>query len=431
MDVLMPQLGETVAEGTITHWFKAVGDQVAPGDNLFEIETDKATMEVPATSGGRLEEIRVPKGGVVPVGAIVAVIADGSGTASVSSAAASAPPARAPSAASTTPSPTTAAARPIKLDPFREVRTPERNFGPARLAGGIVVTPLARRLAGEAGIDLARVTGSGPHGRIVARDVEQATSAKAPPAREPGAEQIKALYAEGPFEEMPLDNMRRTIARRLTEAVQTIPHFYLTADVDIGRLLALRTEANAAAPTDKDGTPAFRLSLNDFVVKALAMALQRVPAANAAWGGDRILRFKHSDVGVAVALDGGLITPVIRAAETKSLAAISAEARELAARARARKLQPGEYQGGSTAVSNLGMYGVREFTAIINPPHATILAVGTAQRRPIETADGGVKFVDQMTVTLGCDHRVVDGALGAELLAAFKAVIEKPVAMLV
>jgi pyruvate dehydrogenase E2 component (dihydrolipoamide acetyltransferase) len=230
---------------------------------------------------------------------------------------------------------------------------------------------------------------------------------------------------------MPLDNMRRTIARRLTESVQTIPHFYLTADADIDRLLALRAEANAAAPTDKDGVPAFRLSVNDFVIKALALALQHVPAANAAWADDRILRFHHSDIGVAVALEGGLITPVIRDAETKSLASISAEARELAARARARKLKPHEYQGGSTAVSNLGMYGVREFTAIINPPHATILAVGAAQRRPVETADGGVKFVNQMTVTLGCDHRVVDGALGAELLAAFKALIEQPVAMLV
>jgi pyruvate dehydrogenase E2 component (dihydrolipoamide acetyltransferase) len=428
MDVLMPQLGETVAEGTITHWFKAVGDKVAPGENLFEIETDKATMEVPATAAGELKEIRVAKGAVVPVGAVVAVIADGSGTATVSTAAPSIP-ARAPSAAPSSSAPT--AARPTKLDPFREVRTPERNFGPARLAGGIVVTPLARRLAGEASIDLARITGSGPHGRIVARDIEQATRAKARPMLEPGAEQIKALYAERPFEEVPLDNMRRTIARRLTEAVQTVPHFYLTAEVEIERLVALRAEANAAAATDKDGTPAFRLSLNDFVVKALALALQRVPAANAAWAGDRILRFKHSDVGVAVALEGGLITPVIRAAEIKSVAAISAEARELAARARARKLHPHEYEGGSTAVSNLGMYGVREFTAIINPPHATILAVGAAQRRPSEAADGSVRFVDQMTVTLGCDHRVVDGALGAELLAAFKALIERPVAMLV
>jgi pyruvate dehydrogenase E2 component (dihydrolipoamide acetyltransferase) len=428
MDVLMPQLGETVAEGTITHWFKAVGDEIAPGENLFEVETDKATMEVPATAAGKLAEIRVPTGAVVPVGAVVAVIADGSGAATVPGAAASDAPARAPVASpAVAPAPP---ARAIKLEPFREVRTPERNFGPARLAGGVVVTPLARRLAGEAGIDLSGITGSGPHGRIVAHDVEQATSAKARPALGPGVEQIKALYAERPFDELPLDNMRRTIARRLTEAVQTIPHFYLTADTDIDRLLALRAEANAAAPTDKDGAPAFRLSLNDFVIKALALALQRVPAANAAWAGDRILRFKHSDVGVVVALEGGLITPVIRDAETKSLGAIASEARKLAARARARKLQPHEYQGGATAVSNLGMYGVREFTAIINPPHATILAVGAAQRRPVETADGGVRFVNQMTVTLGCDHRVVDGALGAELLAAFKALIEQPVAML-
>jgi pyruvate dehydrogenase E2 component (dihydrolipoamide acetyltransferase) len=433
MDVLMPQLGETVAEGTITHWFKAVGDKVAPGDNLFEIETDKATMEVPATAAGELSEIRVRAGTIVPVGAVVAVIADGSGAAAAPRASAASAPARVPSAPPVVAPPQPASGHPIRLDPFREVRTPERNFGPARLPGGIVVTPLARRLAGEAGIDLSRVTGSGPHGRIVARDVEQATSAKArpAPATGPSADEIKALYAERPFEEVPLDNMRRTIARRLTEAVQTIPHFYLTADADIDRLLALRADANAAAPTDKDGAPAFRLSVNDFVIKALALALQRVPPANAAWAGDRILRFKHSDIGVAVALEGGLITPVIRAAETKSLAAISAEARELAARARARKLKPPEYQGGSTAVSNLGMYGVREFTAVINPPHATILAVGAAQRRPVESADGGVKFVNQMTLTLGCDHRVVDGTLGAELLAAFKALIEQPVAMLV
>jgi pyruvate dehydrogenase E2 component (dihydrolipoyllysine-residue acetyltransferase) len=435
MDVLMPQLGETVAEGKITTWFKSVGDKVQPGDNLFEIETDKATMEVPATSAGLLSEIRVVAGAVAPVGAIVAVIADGSGAAAASRP--PSPPARiAPAAAPVaTGAQRTEAGPAIRLDPFREVRTPERNFGPARLASGIVVTPLARRLAGEAGIDLDRIKGSGPHGRIIARDIEQAAtgakSARPAPTSGPSSGDIKALYAQRPFEDVPLDNMRRTIARRLTEAVQTIPHFYLTADVDIDRLLALRADANAAAPTDKDGNPTFKLSVNDFVIKALALALQRVPAANAAWAQDRILRFRHSDIGVAVALDGGLITPVIREAEAKTLSAISREARELAARARAKKLKPHEYQGGASAISNLGMYGVREFTAIINPPHATILAVGAAQRRPVETADGGVTFVSQMTVTLGCDHRVVDGALGAELLAAFKALIEQPVTMLV
>ncbi len=428
----MPQLGETVAEGKITTWFKSVGEEVKPGDNLFEIETDKVTMEVPATSAGVLRAIHVAAGAVAPVGAVVAVIGDGSG-------AASAPPTARPA---TAPARTTPAApgaaeprsdkRPIALDPFREVRTPERNFGPARLASGTVVTPLARRLAGEAGIDLGRIKGSGPHGRIVARDVEQAaTKVARPAAPASSAEQIKALYADRPFDELPLDGMRRTIARRLTESVQTIPHFYLTADVEIERVLALREDANAAAPKDKDGAPAFKLSVNDFVIKALALALQRVPAANAVWAEDRILRFKQSDIGVAVALDGGLITPVIRDAQSKSLAAISAEVKDLASRARARKLNPHDYQGGATSVSNLGMYGVREFTAVINPPQATILAVGAAQRRPVETADGGVKFVSRMTVTLGCDHRVVDGALGAQLLAAFKILIERPVMMLV
>ncbi len=319
------------------------------------------------------------------------------------------------------------------MDPFREVRTPERNFGPARLAGGTFTTPLARRLAGERGIDLSRVSGSGPHGRIVAADVEKAAPGAAAPAMARGASaaQVKALFEGVAYEEVPLDSMRRTIATRLIEAKQTIPHFYLTADLEIGRLIAMREEANAAAPQDKDGQPAFKLSLNDFIIKAWAAALQRVPAANAVWAEDRILRFSHSDIGVAVALDGGLITPVLRNAEAKSLTAISAEMRDLAERARAKKLKPNEYQGGASAISNLGMYGVREFAAIINPPHATILAVGASRRAPVETEDGGVKFVSQMTVTLSCDHRVVDGALGAQLLAAFKALIEKPVTFLV
>jgi pyruvate dehydrogenase E2 component (dihydrolipoamide acetyltransferase) len=317
------------------------------------------------------------------------------------------------------------------MDPFREVRTPERNYGPARLASGTTVTPLARRLADERGIDLTRVAGSGPHGRIVARDIEQAAPAPAAIATGAGVAQIKALYEGITYEEVPLNSMRRTIATRLVEAKQTIPHFYLTTDLDVGRLMAMREEANAAAPKGKDGQRAFKLSVNDFVIKAWAAALQQIPAANAVWAGDRILQFCNSDIGVAVALDGGLITPVIRNAETKSLTAISAEMRDLADRARHKKLKPNEYQGGSSAISNLGMYGVREFSAIINPPHATILAVGTSRRAPIESADGSVKFISQMTVTLSCDHRVVDGALGAELLAAFKALVESPITSLI
>jgi pyruvate dehydrogenase E2 component (dihydrolipoyllysine-residue acetyltransferase) len=450
MDVLMPQLGETVAEGKITQWFKSAGDAIKPGDNLFEIETDKVSMEVPSTTAGVLAEIRVPAGEVAPVGAVVAVIADGSAARAPPAAEALSKPAVAPA---NRLQPTTApfaaaqpaAAAPIKLDPFFEVRTPERNYGPARLAGGRSVTPLARRLAAEGGIDLATVSPSGPHGRIVARDVEVAARAapKAAPrptvaaaagvtlAEGPSAEDIKAIYRDVPFQEVPLDGMRRIIATRLVQAKQTIPHFYLTADVEIGRLLTLREEANAAAPKDNDGKPAFKLSLNDLIIKAWAAALQRVPAANAVWAQDRILRFQHSDIAVAVAIDGGLITPVIRRMEVKTLSAISNEMKELATRARARKLKPDEYQGGSSTISNLGMYGVREFSAIINPPQATVLAVGAARRQAVETQDGGVAFASVLSVTLSCDHRVVDGALGAELLAAFQRFVEQPVTMLV
>jgi pyruvate dehydrogenase E2 component (dihydrolipoamide acetyltransferase) len=435
MDVLMPQLGETVAEGKITQWFVAAGAMVKPGDNLFEIETDKVSMEVPSTTTGVLSEIRVVAGEVAPVGAVVGVIADGSGAAASAPAAtaAVAKPA-APAVPSAAPMPVQAQPRqqaPIKLDPFFEVRTPARNFGPARLPGGMAVTPLARRLAGEAGIDLSRLHGSGPHGRIVARDIGDAPRLSHAPAEGPSAAEVKALYAPGSYEEVPLDAMRRTIATRLTQAVQTIPTFYLIADIAIDRLLVLREEANAGAPKDKDGNPAFKLSVNDFVIKALALALQRVPAANAAWASDRILRFHQSDIGVAVALDGGLITPIVRSAETKSLSAISAEMKDLSARARDRKLKPPDYQGGSAAISNLGMYGVREFTAIINPPQATILAVGAARRQAIEKDDGGTAFASMMSLTLACDHRVLDGALGAELLAAVKTLLEAPVSMMV
>ena len=428
----MPQLGETVAEGKIVKWFKSAGDAVKPGDNLFEIETDKTSMEVPATSAGTLSEIRFQVGEVAKVGAVVAVISGAGLPISAPAAATAAKPAVAPAkaAASATMAQATPTPRTEPLDPFREVRTPERNFGPAKLLSGAFTTPLARRLAGERGIDLSRVTGSGPHGRIVARDVETAAPAAPTLATGASAAQVKALYEGIAYEEVPLDSMRRTIAKRLIEAKQTIPHFYLTADLDVGRLIAMREEANAAAPT-QDGQPAFKLSLNDFLIKAWAAALQRIPAANAVWAEDRILRFTHSDIGVAVAIDGGLITPVIRNAETKSLTAISAEMRDLAERARVRKLMPDDYKGGSSAISNLGMYGVREFAAIINPPHATILAVGATRRSAVESADGGVKFISQMTVTLSCDHRVVDGALGAELLAAFKNFVEKPVTALV
>ena len=450
MDIIMPQLGETVAEGKITKWFKQAGDSVAPGDNLFEIETDKTSMEVPATSAGVLAEIRVATGDVAPVGAVVAVLAD-----SAEAAAAHKPAAKSemqtqiplvPAKAGTQNQANldsrlrgnersveqSSQSKPITLDPFREVRTPERNFGPARIAGGIVVTPLARRLAGENGIDLSRIRGSGPHGRIVARDIESQI-ARAPvssPASGPSSADIVSLYRDVPFEEVALDGMRRTIAQRLTQAKQTVPHFYLTADVTMDALLKVRAEANAAAPV-KDGEPAYRISVNDFIIKALALALNRVPAANAIFAEDRILRFDRSDIGVAVALEGGLLTPVIRDAGAKSLSAISNEMRRLADLARDKKLRPEDYQGGVSAISNLGMHGVREFSAIINPPQSSILAVGAVQRRPVETEDGGVRFESQMTVTLSCDHRVIDGALGALLLSALKGFLEQPVTMLV
>jgi pyruvate dehydrogenase E2 component (dihydrolipoamide acetyltransferase) len=433
MDVLMPQLGETVAEGKISKWFVSAGDAVQPGDNLFEIETDKVSMEVPAITAGVLSAINVAAGETAPVGAVVAIILGPGET----------PAQQARSAVFTSNQEVrknealgsrvraderVTAKPPVPMEPFREVRSPERNYGPARLAGGAAVTPLARRLAGEAGIDLSNVKGSGPHGRIVARDVEAAAGSAPALARAALPDQVKALYRDTPYQEIPLDRMRATIATRLTRA-QAIPHFYLAMDVEIGRALALREEANAAAP-ERDGAPAFRLSLNDLIIKAWAAALQRVPAANAVWAEDRILRFRHSDIGVAVALENGLITPVIRRTETKTLTVISNEMRGLAERARAGKLGPDEYQGGASAISNLGMHGIAAFAAIINPPHATILAVGAARRAPVEAADG-VKFVDMMTVTLSCDHRVVDGALGAELLGAFKGLVERPATMLV
>jgi pyruvate dehydrogenase E2 component (dihydrolipoamide acetyltransferase) len=310
-------------------------------------------------------------------------------------------------------------------------------------ANRIFSSPLARRMAKDAGIDLGRITGSGPHGRIIARDVESAKSGKglAPPAAPTAAQapavaaamsdqQVRALYEEGSYDVIPHDGMRRTIAQRLTASVQTIPHFYLTIDCNIGKLLDAREEINAAAPKDKDGKPAWKLSVNDFVIKALALALQRIPDANVSWTEGGMLKHKHSDIGVAVAMPGGLITPIIRQAETKSLSTISNEMKDFAARARARKLKPHEYQGGTSAVSNLGMYGIKDFTAVINPPHATILAVGAGEERAI-VRNGKIEAAHIMSVTMSCDHRAVDGALGAQLIGAFKALIENPVMMVV
>jgi pyruvate dehydrogenase E2 component (dihydrolipoamide acetyltransferase) len=299
-------------------------------------------------------------------------------------------------------------------------------------------------LAKEAGVDLSRLSGSGPHGRVIARDIEDAksgkglrTAAATPSAAVAGSiapsmsdKQILGLYQDGSYELVPHDGMRRTIAQRLTAAVQSMPTFYLTIDCDIGKLTAAREEINAAAPKDKDGKPAYKLSVNDFVIKALALALQRIPEANVSWTEAAMLKHKHSDIGVAVALPFGLITPIVRSAETKSLSAISNEMKDLAARAKGKKLKPNEYQGGSSSVSNLGMYGIKDFTAVINPPQSSILAVGTGEERAV-VRNGVIVPATIMSVTLSCDHRAIDGALGAELITAFKCLIESPVMMVV
>ena len=438
MDVLMPQLGETVSEGKIIKWFKAVGDNVAAGDNLCEIETDKVTVEVPAISAGILRAINVDEGSVVPVGAVIAVLGRSDSAAaeaySSSGEAVVSTPAPMPAPVIDTP-PAAASSRPSR-DPFEEVVTPPRNFGPARLSNGVRVTPLARRLAADAAIDLAGIVGSGGRGRITGKDIQQAVAAR-PPAvpslarAETFDELIGEVHLGRPHAVVPVDTMRRTIARRLTQAKGTIPHFYLSVDVTIDRLARIRTEMNADAPRDAAGDPAYKLSLNDFMIKAMALALQAVPRANAIWSGDGILAFRHSDIGVAVAVEGGLLTPVIAAAETKSLSSISIEMKDLAARARDRALQPHEYQGGVTTISNLGMHGIRDFSAIINPPQSTILAIGATRREAIEKEDGGVAFATRISATLSCDHRVVDGVLGAELIERFREYIESPLRLIV
>ena len=446
INILMPALSPTMEKGNLAKWLKKEGDKVKSGDVIAEIETDKATMEVEAVDEGTIAKILVPEGTQdVAVNDVIAVLAgDGEDVKAAGAGAASAPPKaapapQAPAAAKPLPAPTPAKTpTPPAAAPAPQATPASQSNGHAR----IFSSPLARRLAREAGIELARINGSGPHGRVIARDVEEAKSGKglkAPAVAPAGApaiapsmsdKQIRALFEDGSYEVIPHDGMRRTIAQRLTASVQTVPHFYLTMDCDIGKLLAAREEINAAAPKDKEKKPAYKLSVNDFVIKAMAIALQRIPNTNVSWTEGGMLKHKHSDIGVAVAMPGGLITPIIRKAETKSLSTISGEMKDFAARARARKLKPEEYQGGTTAVSNLGMYGIKDFTAVINPPHATILAVGTSEERAV-VRNGKIEAAHIMSVTLSCDHRAVDGALGAELIGAFKMLIENHVMMMV
>ncbi|ANY81488.1 pyruvate dehydrogenase complex dihydrolipoamide acetyltransferase [Microvirga ossetica] len=457
INILMPALSPTMEKGNLAKWLKKEGDTVKSGDVIAEIETDKATMEVEAVDEGILAKIVVPEGTAdVPVNQLIALIAgEGEDPKSVTAPAAggSAAPAPAPKAETAPAAPAAApqpqaAAAPSAAAPALAAKP----NGAGQAAGNrVFASPLAKRIAKEGGIDIASVKGSGPHGRIVDKDVRSAiagggakpaaapAAAAAAPAAKPaapqlassmGADQVKAMFEAGTYEEVPLDGMRKTIAKRLVESKQTVPHFYLSLDCELDALMALREQINAAAGKDKDGKPAYKLSVNDFVIKALAIALQRVPAANAVWAEDRILKMKHSDVGVAVAIEGGLFTPVVRRAEQKTLTAISAEVKDMAGRARNRRLKPEEYSGGSTAVSNLGMFGIKNFQAVINPPQGTILAVGAGESRVV-VKNGAPAVVQAMTVTLSCDHRVVDGALGAELLAAFKQLIESPMGMLV
>ena len=415
VEVILPRVDMDMATGKISRWHHKDGDRVVRGAALFEIETDKAAMEIDSPADGILRNIVVTEGGTAPVGSAVAwIYAEGEAVTPPAPAATTAP--IAPAAATTAPAPVAAAM-------------------PAALVSGEAprATPLARRLARQAGLPINSLTGSGPRGRITAADVRSFSEAKPAPSQPPAAalssSGVQTLYAPGSFDIMPVDGMRRTIAARLTESKQTVPHFYLSVTCTLDTLLATRERLNAAAPRGATGDPAWKLSINDFIIKAMALALQKVPAANVTWAGDIILQHRSSDVGVAVAVEGGLFTPVLRNAESKTLASISAEMKDLAARARTRKLIPSEYQGGTTAISNLGMYGIEQFTAIINPPQATILAVGAAVERFIPL-DGQPVLATQMNCTLSCDHRAVDGAVGAELLQAFKSLIEEPLLML-
>jgi pyruvate dehydrogenase E2 component (dihydrolipoamide acetyltransferase) len=445
--ILMPALSPTMETGTLAKWHVKEGDTVASGDVIAEIETDKATMDVEAVDEGTVARIVVSEGTEdVKVNALIAVLlAEGEDASAIDVAALdggakSAAPAPQPKAQ--TPSPPEPAE--VEGDGNGKAMPEAARAAATEAEGRVFASPLARRLASRNGIDLKLLSGSGPHGRVVKGDIDKAlkegvpkaapAAAAAPQARAapagPGEAEVRALFEDGSYEIVPHDGMRKIIAERLQLSKQTIPHFYLSIDCELDTLLGARQRLNDVAPKDADGKPVYKLSVNDFVIKALAVALQRVPNANVTWTDSGMLKHAHSDVGVAVAVEGGLFTPVIRAAETKGLAAISNEMKDLASRARKRRLAPHEYQGGTTAVSNLGMFGIRDFAAVINPPHATIISIGAGEERAV-VRGGDIVVRTLMTATLSCDHRAVDGAVGAELLGAFKACIEEPGMMLV
>ncbi|HTU52490.1 MAG TPA: pyruvate dehydrogenase complex dihydrolipoamide acetyltransferase [Acetobacteraceae bacterium] len=428
-NILMPALSPTMTEGTLARWLKKEGDAVKAGDVIAEIETDKATMEVEAVDEGVLGRIIVPDGTQnVAVNAPIAVLLDEGEKLSDAP-----PPPAAPSPAPLPAAPPAAAPAPVTPPPA------PRGNGAAAPGGRIFVSPLARRMAAQAGLDVAGLTGSGPNGRIVKADIEAAlarapTPSPAPapapagaaaPAQPPLAAKPAPITA--PHRLIPHTTMRRVIARRLTESKQTIPHFYLSADIALDALLKLRADLNARSP--KEGPTAFKLSVNDLIIKAVAIAIARAPRVNATYTEEGIAEYDDIDISVAVAIPDGLITPIIRKADKKGLAAISNEMKDLAARAKSGKLKPEEFQGGGFSISNLGMYGIREFAAVINPPQAAILAVGAGEKRPV-VKEGALGIATMMTVTLSVDHRVIDGALGAEWLSAFKAIVEDPLSLM-
>ena len=431
--ITMPALSPTMTEGKLAKWNVKEGDKITSGMVLAEIETDKATMEVEAVDEGTMGKLLVPEGaeGVAVNAPIALLLEEGEDAGALKGAAPAAPAASKPEPA---PAAKPAPAIPIVARPTASAAPPASAMPVAQRSDGgrLFASPLAKRLASEAGLDLARIPGSGPHGRVVKADVEAAraggsATATAPaaapgPAAKPPAPVAPIAPPAGDFIEVPLTSMRKIIAKRLAESKQTIPHFYLTIEVELEALLALRQQLNAKSD-------AYKLSVNDFVVRACGLALRKVPTANAIWGGDKILQSRTYDVSVAVALDGGLITPIVRDADRKGLAEISAEMKELAGKAKAGKLKPEEFQGGAFSLSNLGMYGIKEFAAVINPPQGSILAVGAGEQRPV-VKQGALAIATVMSCTLACDHRVIDGALGAKWLAAFKALIEDPLTML-